>query len=305
MQEKSSAVSRSPFLPIETVKAYLRSVVPDWEWFLEHLRLHHGWLPFPSFVVRSIRRLKVQNYPLLYENEKSLLAVGLLPFFSPSEIRELGQLLQEASLEERGEIVQLLLSRGDEYFSRIQIPKTRSEYMRVAREFRSLPIADQQKATKDAQFLLSGFLAGFHQLLSLMLHGEKLSSLVAQAKAGDRSSYMRAIQVDSQIFFMIPYFQKRFSEARYEGDQEFCDAVGYRLRSAPYRGKIQHKSLWLSFALLDWLGWFDVLTDREMLELLDEAQVGALTGGVSDVVGLGKCRRQYRSLQSRNALPMQ
>jgi hypothetical protein len=106
------------------------------------------------------------------------------------------------------------------------------------------------------------FLASFHQMLSVMVHGEKLTTLVARAKVGDDNALVKAVQIDKRILAGIPHVRERFERASAEGERDFLDALSYRLQCAPYRGKIRHKPLWSCDELKELGGW----KSREMVD---------------------------------------
>jgi hypothetical protein len=68
----------------------------------------------------------------------------------------------------------------------------------------------------------------------MMVHGEKLTSLVAQAKAGNDDAFVKAVQIDKRILNAIPYFSERYARAHDQGHSDFFDRLSYRLKSAPY-----------------------------------------------------------------------
>lgn len=45
----------------------------------------------------------------------------------------------------------------------------------------------------------------FYEQLSIMVHGEKLTALVARAKTGDDVGFLKAIQIDKRILSKIEY----------------------------------------------------------------------------------------------------
>jgi hypothetical protein len=145
-----------------------------------------------------------------------------------------------------------------------------------------------------------GFLAGFFQNVAVMVHGEKLTSLVAQAKAGSDDAFCKAVQIDKRILTTIPYFKQRFDRSTLERDRNFMDALAYRLQCPPYKGKIRHKSLWMAFSFLDLTGLLDTLKHQEILELCDDAGVGGFANRIEDVKHLSKRLADFRRFRGHD-----
>jgi hypothetical protein len=245
-------------------------------------------------VTRAIVNLKIESYPLLYENEAAIGLIVFRAFLSQEALVELNTRLTEQSPEERGQaLLELMeeMSDADEVFA---FPKTPAEERRALAQFNAMSKEDQAEAIKIAQHLWMGFLAGFFQNVSVMVHGEKLTSLVAQAKAGNDEAFCKAVQIDKRILTTIPYFKQRFERATLEGDQDFSDGLAYRLQCPPYKGKIRHKSLWMAFAFLDMAGLLDTLRHQEILDLCDEVGVGGYANRIEDVKHLSKRLADFR-----------
>lgn len=283
-----------PFIDVGTASVFLKSASSEWAWLLRQIESERGHFRFPSMVTRAIVNLKIESYPLLYENEA---AIGLIMFraiLSQDEILELNSQLVEQSPEERGQSMRELVDGLSEFDQAFELPKTAADEKRATAQFNALSKEDQTQAIKMAQHLWMGFLAGFFQNVSVMVHGEKLTSLVAQAKAGNDEAFCKAVQIDKRILTTIPFFKQRFERGTLEGDQNFSDALAYRLQCPPYRGKIRHKSLWMAFAFLDMVGLLDTLKHQEILDLCDEAGIGGYANRIEDVKHLSKRLIDFR-----------
>lgn len=283
----------------KTAVRLLKAAVPDWEWLLRRLESEDGRLRFPAQVYRAINNLKIESYPLLYENELAIGLVAFRAFMSQDELVSLSRQLEQQSPEERGQELQSIvdgLIEVDEVFT---LPKTPAEEQRVLEAFKCLSSDEQADAIKRAQYLWMGFLAGFYQSLSVMVHGEKLTALVSQAKAGNDEALCKAVQIDKRILTTIPYFKQRYEQATFDQNQAFVDALTYRLSCAPYKGKIRHKSLWMTFSFLDQLGLLDILRHSEILDICDETGVGGFANRIEDVKNLSKRLNEYRHFQGR------
>jgi hypothetical protein len=281
---------------------FLRSGIPDWTWFIAHIESEDGHFRFPPIVTRAIENLKLQDYPLLYENEASLGLILFRAFLSQEEILELNAKLADQSPLERGKTMRDWIDGLFEFDEAFSFPKTPAQERRAFAQFNALSKVDQAEAIRMAQHLWMAFLAGFFQNISVMVHGEKLTSLVAQAKAGNDEAFCKAVQIDKRILTTIPYFKQRFERGALEGDRNFTDALAYRLQCPPYKGKIRHKALWITFAYLDLVGLLDNLRHQEILDLCDDAGVGGYANRIEDVKNLSKRLAEYRDFQRRSVI---
>lgn len=296
---KSVLEPSQPLLPLDSVVDSLRSSIPDVEWMLGEIESQQGWFRFPSFIANGIENLKIQSYPLLYTNERAIAAVFLKGFLDDDQIRELNAELETASLDERGEFLEALSTSVGDAVDQIEIPKTLEDQEAARAKFLALSPDEQKEAIHAGQHFWMFFLSSFFQMLGTMVHGEKLTSLVTQAMSGNDEAFVKAIQIDRRILTEIPYFKERFARSLMEGDQDFSDQISYRLKVAPYRGKIRHKALWHTFSMLDQSGLLYSLSHPEILEICDEVGVGGYENRIESVKHLSNRLRDYRAFQKR------
>lgn len=273
---------------------FLRSSIPDWTWFISQIESEDGHFRFPPIVTRAIVNLRIEAYPLLYENEASIGLILFRAFMSRKEMLELNAQLIEQSPLERGQTLREWMDGLIECETVFEFPKTPAEERLAVDQFKALTKEEQAEGIRMTQHLWMGFLAGFFQNVSVMVHGEKLTSLVAQAKAGSDEAFCKAIQIDKRILTTIPYFKQRFERVTLDGDKHFADALSYRLQCPPYKGKIRHKALWMTFAYLDLVGLLDNLPHQEILDLCDDAGVGGYANRIEDVKHLSKRLADFR-----------
>ena len=283
-----------PIIDKSSAAQFLRGIAPDWAWLLTRIETANGHLRFPPLVTRAIVNLKIESYPLLYETEAAIGLILFRAFMSQEEMVELNSLLTEQTADERGQTLRELMEGLSDIDQAFEFPKTPAEEKRALAQFNAMSKEEQAEAIRIAQHLWMGFLAGFFQNLSVMVHGEKLSSLVAQAKAGSDEAFCKAVQIDKRILTTIPYFKQRFERATLEGDQDFSDSLAYRLQCPPYKGKIRHKPLWMTFAFLDSAGLLDTLRHQEILDLCDEIGIGGYANRIEDVKYLSKRLADFR-----------
>lgn len=289
----------TPLIPKDAVLLILRDAIPDAEWLLGRIESQQGWLRFPSFLSDAITNLKIESYPLLYTSELAIVTMMFHGFLDKEELKSFAAEFEAASLEERGCFVREVMEGLGRASDKLEIPKTIQEQQAVRALFDKLSPEEQQQSIKVAQHFLCSFLATFYQNLSTMVHGEKLTSLVAQAQAGDDQAFVKSIQIDRRVLIALPYFRERYAKAQDAADSGFFDLLSYRQKSAPYRGKIRHKSLWLTFSILDQAGLLNTLSRREILEMCDEAGVGGYDNRIQSEKHLSARLHEYREFQKR------
>ena len=286
-------------IDVTSATQFIQSLAPEWAWLMRHIESEDGHFRFPPLVTRLIPNLKIESYPLLYENEAAIGFIVFHAFMTQDELVELNAELEAQSPEQRGETMREMVDGLSQFDGVFEIPKTPSEEKRQLAAFNAMSKEDQAAAVKITRHLWMGFLAGFFQNLSVMVHGEKLTALVTQAKAGNDEAFCKALQIDKRILTTIPYFKQRFERATLEGEQNFSDALAYRLQCPPYRGKIRHKSLWMAFAFLDMVGLLNTLKHQEILDICDGAGIGGYENRIEDVKNLTKRLAEFRAFQRR------
>jgi hypothetical protein len=286
-----------PLIDINSAMLYLRFVSDELIWLLRHIESQDGYFRFPPVVIRAIENLKIQSYPLLYEHANAIGFCFLRGSLSEVEIRSLNQELIAATPTERGNFILDFFQDLTEQVETLRIPRTLHEEQIAIKQFEALPEDEKSAAIRQGQHLWMGFLAQFHELLSVMVHGEKLTDLVAKAKAGDDIACVKSVQIDKRILTTIPHFRDRFQRAHMEGDQGFIDQLNYRLSCAPYKGKIRHKPLWFAFAFLDMCGLLDEIPHLHLLDLLDDVGIAGYPSRIDDVKHLSRRLADYRRFQ--------
>jgi hypothetical protein len=110
---------------------------------------------------------------------------------------------------------------------------------------------ERAEASKRAGCFWAFFFGSFHNYVSLMLHGRKLTLLVAQAKANDEAAFAMAVHVEPRLLKHHPFFVDRFSQARERKETAFLKRIGNALTKPPLMGKIRYPGLYIVFAMLD------------------------------------------------------
>ncbi|MEZ0239001.1 MAG: hypothetical protein ACAH06_13165 [Methylophilaceae bacterium] len=289
----------TPLIDIKTAEGLLHLIVPQWQELLEDIEAQGGRFAFRPELAKTFSNLKIGNYPRLYENEVTIgVALGLA-FLGRDGLKSYDEQLRRATPVERGQMVQELSTGLDELKDAFDFDKTPEQLEQARAAFEALTADERTASTEFMQWLLMGTFALFFQYLSIMVHGEKLTALVAQAKAGDDKAFLKAIQIDKAILSEIEYFKSRHVRAHMEDERAFITAVARKQEAPPYAGKLTHKKLWLSFAWLDSTGLLDSYTGNQLLDLCTEVGVIDDTAPIEDVKNLLKLKSRYRAFQKR------
>jgi len=171
--------------------------------------------------------------------------------------------------------------------------------------YEELSDEDRTEATKRAVFFWIFFFASFHNYLSLMLHGRKLTILVAQAKAGDEGAFCKAIHIEPRLLRHHPFFLERHLQAQENSETDFLKRIGYRLANSALNGKIRYPGLYMVFAMLDASGWLDGgFTHDQILDMCDEAGLDRYQNRIEDANYLTQRLREYRQWPKTGSLSM-
>jgi len=247
----------------------------------------------------TLKNLGITDYPLIYENPNAIGGMLMRAFVAPSETQTFTMKLEGASPSDRIQILSDQLGDLGELERMFEFPDSEAEKRRALADFDALDAETKREAIQFSQRLLMAAFAQFYEYLSIAVHGEKLSSLVAQAKQGNDLAYGKAVQIDGRILTVIPYFKDRHARASTEDHEHFLSMISRKQSSPPYKGKIAHKSLWMTFAFLESCGLLSELTGEELLDLCNDVGVGKTGPRIEDVKNLQKRLAEYRKFQKR------
>lgn len=290
----------SPIIDLDSARELLRQAVPMWEELLEHLESSGGRLRFRPEVTTMISDLRIDHYPLLYENAAGIGNFLARALMGPEALAAFGKELESASPAGRGRIIAdgivQLDALGDPF------DRTESEKEEAQKVFATLDQKTQQETSMALRRLMMVFFVLFYEQLSIAVLGEKLTSLVAQAKNGNAEAFGKAIQIDGRILTVIPYFKDRYARAITEDHENFRIMVSRKLSLPPYKGRIEQKALWMTFAYLEGVGLLYALPREKLLDLCNKVGAGKSGEPIDDVNNLNKCLARYREFQERGKL---
>ena len=292
----------NPKLSLKYVTDVLKEVIPEYEEMLVFIEKRGGNFQFPPNINDVITRLKIDNYPELYRDESKLIKLLLLSSMPADQIKSSEEVItgltgneQVTALED---FTTQMTQNTNEFFD--HIPETEEEKLIAQAFFDQMTQDEQSEAIKQTQISLSAFFATFFNIISMMVHGRKLTDLVPAGEAGDDHAYFLAVQIDKRIL-SLPYFRERRIKAELKQDLVFLKSLNYRLTNPLLRGKIRYRTLWLTFAFLDMLDYLDgSLTYSELLDLLDKIGIAGYGSRIEDENALGKRVREYRKFQKMN-----
>lgn len=290
-----------PLIDPKSLASLLGGMLPDWEEMLEHLEQSGGRLKFLPAFGNTISNLKLERYPLMYENPAAVRVLAVQAVIPPEDLAAFEQEVSNASEADRGrlvvEVVDSLRAWGDS----IEPTDSPAAMAKVIAEFEAMDAPSQKASIEFLQKLMPVVLTQFYEYLSIAVHGEKLTSLVAQAKAGNDKAFGKAIQIDGRVLTVIPYFQDRYARARLEDEETFLEMVARKTSSPPYKGKIEQKALWMMFAFLDAAKLLGSIKHAELLDLYNQCQPNP-DKHIFDVKILSKRLAEYRRFQRRGNL---
>lgn len=261
-----------------------------------------GWVSLPPVVAHIRANLRIENYVELYDDYRKIGVCVLLAFMEPEELKEWNDELAALPPKDHERQLSKLLEDIDSLDELLDgvfhLPQSEQELSLAKAVFAALSAEDQRKSIRCLAFLWSAMLAGVHDALSVMVHGERLSSLVPKAIAGDDEAFCKAIQIDRQLYSHHPAFRRRIDAAHATNDEVFLRNVTYRLRAKTSHGRIHYPGLWTVFSMLDIFGWLDgTLTAEQILDICDEVGLHAFENRIEDANALNKRLRAYRKMQ--------
>lgn len=248
----------------------------------------------------------LDRYMELLEDERRI-GVALWRFLLGDKgHKDLNESLAAMSENEQQTWLNELMSEAGEpeawSFMEDMFPDTPEKEAAARRTFEELSAEEKAEASKQAAYFWLFFFSSFHNYVSVMLHGRKLTVLVAQAKEGDEDAFCMAVHVEPRLLHHHPYFQERHLQA----EPNFLKRIGNQLGKPAPVGRIRYPGLYMIFAMLDAAGWLESgFTHEELLDICDEAGLDRYQNRIEDTNYLTKRLGEYRKWQKGNSLSMQ
>lgn len=278
------------------VKAAI-SLTPQYAQLLRDLQKGGGKLQFRP-EIRSLQH-RFPQYIDCYDNELKIGAALMLAVLGEEEYHRLSAELESATAEEQQEFLDEIAKEEDwqELADSFLFPDTPHGWAEARKQFEALPPEEQRKTARAGAFFWSYLFSSFFNTLALMVHGDKLTTLVQKAINGDDTAYMRALQTDGMLLRHHPYFVERKQRATCDGDKKFLLRIASREATPILSGQIQYPGLYMVFGILESFQWLDDLKANEILDICVEAGLDQHQNRIDDVNYLRQKLNEYRKWQ--------
>jgi hypothetical protein len=263
-----------------------------------------GWVKMPAEIENVLKNLGMGPfYVIAYEDENRIHSCLYRAVFPDNTVEEFLKLDAEfMALSEEEKLAFLredidsplddMFFSWDDFF-----PKTEEAKAAAKEQYESLSEEEKTAAVYRLAMFIAFFYAFFYNLLSLMVHGQKLTVLVPLAMNGDKEAFCKAVQIDRNLLVGHPFFRDTFARLQTGDDPQFLKDVQYRIGNPTTRSKVRFPVLYMIFSLLDSFDWLDDFTASEILDICDEAQLDRFQNRIEDENYLNKRRIEYRRLQ--------
>lgn len=283
----------------EQTRDIIINVAPQYIELLRHLQSKGHWVRLPEKFETIFRNLKLDGYVCVFDDERFIVACFGLFLMGKEGFKDFNADLEAMSLEEQMTFTKEWLSdiQDERNWSWMEdfLPDTPEKEAEAQAKFNALSDEEREEASKRALWFWCLFFGWFYQYLALMLHGQKLTSLVAQAKSGDLASFAKAVHIEPRLLTSHPFFRDRYEQARANKERNFLMRVGSSLANQGGPGRIQYPGLYVVFTILEAAGWLDDgFTHEEILDMCDKAKLDRWQNRIEDVGYLTKRLNEYR-----------
>lgn len=290
----------------DTVVALVAQSAPMFLEILDDCKDAATWRKLSERFEEMRVRLKVDNYVVMYEDEKRIGSALINAIMSSEEQQEFAREFAVASQEDQLEMMHDL-GRPDgegEKLAEEMFPEDPEAQKAQVEAFNQLDEDGKREAVRRGQFLAGFLLAWLHEFLAVMVHGEKMTSLVPKALAGDEDAFLKTIHIDKALMTLHPKFADRHRQAVLDGDRTLLDKISYRLAAPVTKGRVQLAGLFAVFAMLESLGWLSDLRHHEILDICDAARLDRWQNRIEDENAVTKALIKYRRYQKTGGVSM-
>lgn len=290
----------------DTVLALVSQAAPMFLEILSDCKDAATWRKLSTRLDEIRVRLKIDNYVLIYEDERRIGSALMNALISPEVQQEFAKEFAAASKEDQLEMLDDLGRPGGEgeKLAKQMFPEDPEVQKASIEAFNQLEDDDKRDAVKRGQFLMGFLMAWLHEALAVMVHGEKMTSLVPKALADNEVSFLKAIHIDKALLTLHPQFAERHRQAILDGNRILLDKISYRLASPVTKGRPQLAGLFAIFAMLESLGWLNDLRHHEILDICDAANLDRWQNRIEDENAVTKALLKYRRYQKTGGVSM-
>jgi len=254
------------------------------------------------------KRLKLDAYITLYDSEAAIAGCFVAGVLGPRGMRRFSRSLERASRTAQQDFLDYwtAASNDSEFDAALDAAFNEAEnYPEKSRElFESLPGVKRERFIERAQYFGMFSLAIFHNLLSVMIHGRSMVTLLSAAKAGDDEALLKAAHIDKQLSMFHPYVVERIERAHASREERFLARFGAANARPAVRSGTKYPGLYVVLSLLQSMRWLDSLRHVEILEICDRAGLDRFQSRIEDVGYLTKRLIEFRRWQKTGGLSM-
>lgn len=264
-----------------------------------------GWIKMPEGIEQIRKNSGLGDaYVLAYEAEPRILSC-LMKFICPDDtvkkLKEFDDALIATAEKDKLELVEQLLGELENDDFSESSSETEEEAIKACEtaqeEWEAISADEKAAILSQIQLFFAFFYAYFYNHIALMVHGQKLTTLVPLALQGDQKAFCKAVQIDRNLLTGHPYFRDTYARLLTGEDQKFLKAIASHLNRPPIQGKIRFPALYMLFAVLDGFKWLDDFTANEILDVCDDARLDRYQNRIEDESYLIKRRLEYRKKQ--------
>lgn len=244
-------------IPRHLIERILEKFIPEAKAIVAEMRTDQEGDGFRPKFRQALINLKIQNWATLYEDPINEVKVKYLIFMTPQEINDLVAQLKAMTVGEQQEFLNEAIESAANGEDDDIEPMTQAE-------FDALPEEQRNKLIAQVQQMLAFLLPMVFNYFAHIVHGKSMYQLVAEAKAGEWDSFLKAIQIDKSVLTTIPYFIDLNHRVADDIDLSNLQRQINTYRHKPiFVSRIRYPTLWLVFALLDEMNIFEEF-ERDM-----------------------------------------
>jgi uncharacterized short protein YbdD (DUF466 family) len=246
-----------PLATTKPVQEFIASFVEDYDWYLKHIRKTPNHLP--TKVSEFVSELGIQNYSSLYVDKNNLNTLFVEWIELSPDFKKVFYQINKIPEENVHKFM-------DEYLQNLSQLDLDEAFSDEQEEMEEGVSEEQLNALRS---LIKWCLLWMHDLTSLMVHGERIFSLVQKAINGNRSAMLKVLQTDPSSFQYIPEFQKMHAQAVVSRDKKFLNSMNHYINNRVGQSKLTHRIIYTVIFLLDTLQILGNMTNKDILDLCD------------------------------------
>lgn len=277
---KTLTLDHTPLASVAPIQQFISSLIGDYDWYLKHLRKTSNHLPLK--ISKFVNELGIQNYSSMYVDKNNLTTLFIDGLELSPEFKNTFYKINQIPEENAPSFM-------DEYLynlSELDFDEVFTDEQEESEEGLS---EEQLRALKS---LIKWCLLWMHDLTSLMVHGERIFTLVQKAISGNRSAMFKVLQIDPSSFQHIPEFQAIHGKAVVSRDKRFLNSMNHHLNNRVGKSKLSHRMIYVVIFLLDTLQMLNNMTNNDILELCDSSGLSDYDY-IPDPRTIGLIRKRY------------